>query len=114
MSKYKEIMTEFKNPASLMKALDDMNAVYEVGQNPKENAVVLFTNWKTYGGINQQVAIAVQKQNANRAGLGDFDGIGFQWNGKGFTLIKIIWIRKKMRLYKKMSEDCLSDMPTMK
>lgn len=88
MSKYKEIKTEFKNPFSLIKALADVGAVIETADNPKENAVTLFTNWTSFGGQNQKVAIAVQKANAIRAGLGNFDGIGFQWNGKGYTLIQ--------------------------
>ena len=88
MSKYKVIKTEFKNGASLVKALLDLGVKFEESANLKQNNVVLKTSWRTFGSSDYDVAIAIQREAAREAGLGFMDGLGFQWNGTGYNLIE--------------------------
>ena len=88
MSKYKEIKTEYRNPESLLKALAEIGAVCEHSKNSKENTIGLKTHWQSYGGREQNVAIAIQLEAARAAGIGSYDGVGFLWNGSSYTLIQ--------------------------
>lgn len=89
MSAYKRIATEFRNGKSLEQALKDLGVEFSRGQSLTENSVTLNTSWGArYGGANQQVAIAVQRQEAIKAGLGGYDGFGFVWTGKGYELVQ--------------------------
>ena len=87
MSKYREIKTEFRNPTSLKKALDEMGVKYEASLDARSNSITLWSNWKTWGGESQAVAIAIQKDEASRVGLGCYDGVGFHWNGSSYDLV---------------------------
>jgi len=87
MSSYKQIKTEFKNGHSLMKALEDLGAVFECG-DVKQNERTLKTSWGArWNGADQKVAIAIQKEQAQKCGLGSMDGLGFRWNGASYDLV---------------------------
>mgnify|MGYP000933603206 CR=1 FL=1 len=66
MSKYKVIKTEFKNGASLVKALLDLGVKFEESANLKQNNVVLKTSWRTFGSSDYDVAIAIQREAARK------------------------------------------------
>jgi hypothetical protein len=89
MSAYKVIKTAFKVGESLEKALRDLGIQFEKGQSLKANGAILNTSWgRTYGGINQEVAFAIQQDEARRSGIGNMDGVGFRWNGSGYDLVQ--------------------------
>lgn len=89
MSAYKKIVTQFRNGQSLEKALKDLGITFSRGSSLTENSQVLKTSWgASYGGSDQPCAIAIQKKDAVAAGIGNFDGLGFFWNGKGYDLIQ--------------------------
>lgn len=90
MSKYRQILTEYKNGDSLVKALADLKVEHSRAANLRENGVTLTTHWSgTWGGRDQRVAIAVDRDQLGRAlGHRPMDGLGFAWNGSGYDLIQ--------------------------
>ena len=88
MSKYTQIKTEFKNGASLCKALTALGVTYNRSADLCKNGAVLMANWTRWGGVNQDVAVAVQKHSPATGGLCDMDGLGFKWNGAGYDLVQ--------------------------
>lgn len=96
MSKYRLIKSEFRNPDSLIKALNDLGIAFDRSVNLRTNDVVLKTSFgegimlQLYHGENHDVAIAIQRDNlAKAAGLKRVvDGMGFSWNGSGYDLIQ--------------------------
>jgi hypothetical protein len=88
MSKYKEVQTQFRNIDSLKAALTKLGIQFE-GGTTFQSSVKLHTSWRgMYGNVDQDVCIAVQRQDAIKAGMGDFDGFGFRWNGTTFELVQ--------------------------
>lgn len=85
MSVYKEIKTEFRNPQSLLAALADVGAIFDCS-DAKSNVTKLISHW--HGNPPQDVAVAVNRESARRAGLGDYDGIGFRWTGEGYAVVQ--------------------------
>lgn len=88
MSKYRKIQSEIKTPESLMKALVDLGVQYEC-VDPRANGVTLHTHWSGHwGGMDQQVAIAIQQGSLKRAAGEAMDGMGFIWNGHGYDIVR--------------------------
>ena len=88
MSAYKVIKTAFKVGESLERALEDLGIQFEKGQSFKVNGAILILMGRSYGGVNQEVAFAIQQDEARRSGLGNMDGVGFRWNGSGYDLVQ--------------------------
>lgn len=88
MSKYKVILSEFRDGECLCKALVDLNLPFEHGPNLRENGVTLKTDWVYRGEQNQQVAVAVTRSSLIKAGVPSYGGLGFAWNGKGYDLVQ--------------------------
>ncbi|HRJ75751.1 MAG TPA: DUF1257 domain-containing protein [Anaerolineales bacterium] len=85
MSVYKEIKTEFKNPESLLAALADLGAKFTCA-NPIQNESRLESNW--HGLPSENVAIAINRDEARRLKIGGFDGLGFRWTGSGYSIVQ--------------------------
>jgi hypothetical protein len=85
MSVYKEIKTLFKNPQSLLAALAALDVNFQC-VDPQQNTCKLISHW--HNNPAQDVAIAVNRENAERVGLGDYDGIGFRWTGEGYAIVQ--------------------------
>lgn len=89
MSYYREVKTEFINGESLKKALQDLGIEFTASANLRENRLSLVTNYRGYmDSRDLDVAIAVQREQARRAGIGSWDGLGFRWNGKSYDQIQ--------------------------
>lgn len=101
MSIYKEIKTEFKNPESLLAALADLSAACEC-KDPLQNISKLISHW--HSNPPQDVAIAINRENAVRVGLGDYDGFGFRWTGVGYAVVQDRLDENKPTIQKKMNE----------
>lgn len=86
MSAYREIKTEFRNAASLHKALEDLGIVYEAAEDVKQNSLALFG----YQGDKrpEHVNIRIRRHwvNQNWSG-GSSNDIGFAWDGKQYVAI---------------------------
>ena len=85
MSVYKEIKTEFRNPQSLLAALGDLFIIPQCA-NSRENITKLISHW--HNNHPQDVAIAINREDALRAGLGNYDGLGFRWIGDGYAVVQ--------------------------
>ena len=101
MSVYKEIKTEFRNPASLLAALADLDATSEC-VHPRENLTKLVSHW--HSNPPQDVAIAINRDNASRVGLGDFDGVGFRWTGDGYAVVQDRLDANKIEIAARMNQ----------
>ena len=101
MSVYKEIKTEFRNPQSLLAALADVGAIFDC-PDAKSNIAKLTSHWR--GNPAQDVAVAVNRENARRAGLGDYDGVGFRWTGDGYAVVQDRLDANSARITKSMDQ----------
>lgn len=101
MSVYKEIKTEFKNPQSLLQALADLDVNIQCA-HPKENLSKLVSHW--HGHKPQDVAIAVQRDDAVRVGIGNLDGVGFRWTGSGYVVVQDQLDQNKTSVTEKMNK----------
>lgn len=87
MSKYKEIQTQFRNIDSLKAALTKLGIQFESAQLGQ--TVTLKTSWSgMYSNVDREVTIAVNRESAVHADMGNFDGFGFKWNGSSFEMIQ--------------------------
>lgn len=95
MSHYRKINVDIKNGESLVQALRDLGMTPQVSSDLRQNSMTLFTHWRSFGAIDQRVAVAVQRDDLREAksrlgyGVGyAMDGIGFAWNGSGYDMIQ--------------------------
>ena len=87
MSKYKEVQTQFRNIDSLKAALTKLGIQFESAQLGQ--TVTLRTSWSgMYSNVDREVTIAVNRESAVHADMGNFDGFGFKWNGSSFEMIQ--------------------------
>ena len=87
MSAYKKIATQFKNPASLIRALQDCGLTFEQASDLQANTVMLKTHWTRYDGVDTPVAIAIQREELHKK-IHSMDGIGFAWAGDHYELVQ--------------------------
>lgn len=111
MSKYKEVQTQFRNIDSLKAALTKLGIQFEGGQVGQN--VTLRTSWRgMYSNVDREVTIAVNRQNAIEAKMGNYDGFGFKWNGNTFELVQDHldaesgWFNTKFGLLKQEYANC--------
>lgn len=87
MSAYKKIATQFKNPASLIRALADCGLVFEQAVDLQQNTIILHTHWLRFDGQDHPVAIAIQREELWKK-VTAMDGLGFAWSGDHYELVK--------------------------
>lgn len=100
MSVYKEIKTQFKNPESLLAALADLDINFEC-KDVRQNTTQLISHW--HSNPPQDVSIAINREQARRVGLGDYDGLGFRWTGEGYSVVQDRLDENRDSIQKKMS-----------
>lgn len=88
MSKYKEIQTEFRDGAMLLKALSDLGLKFEAAANLRSNETVLKTDWASRGETDHMAAVVVSRATLREAGVYSYGGLGFAWNGESYDLIQ--------------------------
>lgn len=86
MSKYREIKTEFRTLESLIRALHDIDAKYEIAEDPTQPGLPLY-------GYKQDIrperaSIVLRRDWVNKHwSMGLSNDIGFAWNGSEYSAI---------------------------
>ena len=103
MSKFKAIETEFRNPASLEKALTELGIAFEKANNVKSPDLALFG----YQGDKrpERVSYRITRQTLNKQwGTGQSNDLGFMWNGKTFAAIVSEYDQGRKGVTEKMNQ----------
>lgn len=88
MSKYKQIHSEFRDGAMLLRALADLGLSCEQAAILTCNDLTLKTDYTSWGDADRKAAITVTREALKSAGVHSYGGLGFAWNGESYDLIQ--------------------------